>query len=221
MLDVLFWGLKASPLAWTRRSRDSKLQFLIKKDFNTFSAVFFPNFFSHQNPAVSGFTWNAGSGSRLIAEYAASMASCVTCLVFTGTQVKNFMFFANIFHLCFVVFSLSGLKPTTPLVPSLLGKTMSKRDNFLQQTFYILFRSPDNFHNNKRKKNSIFLSVLSRGYKNNKINSLASQSRGTHKRSMVNLTIAIWYIINKYKQGSRPLYWIISSIKGTVRPDWI
>ncbi len=48
MLDVLFWGLKASPVAWTsfmEAYRISKLQFLIKK-------IFFPscNFFLNFDP---------------------------------------------------------------------------------------------------------------------------------------------------------------------------
>ncbi len=42
----------------------SKWQFLIKKSFENFRAVFCSSFFGHQNPGSgSGFTWNAWCGS--------------------------------------------------------------------------------------------------------------------------------------------------------------
>ncbi len=123
-----------------------------------------------------------------------------------GYPSKKLHVFANIFHLCFVVFSLSGLQPTTPLVPSLPGKTMSKRDNFLQQTFYILFRSPDNFHNNKRKR--ILFPVLSRGHKNNKINSLAMQCRGTHRWSKL-----YYIILTSTNKGAGRFVWLFLVLK--------
>ncbi len=67
VLDVLFWGLKASPVAWTSFMEAyryvPKLQFLIKQ--NLFSSKFF-SIFGHQNPrSRSGFDINAGSRSEL------------------------------------------------------------------------------------------------------------------------------------------------------------
>ncbi len=48
MLDVLFWGLKASPVAWTSFKdvglEISKLQFLKKKTWIFFSCTFFQIF---------------------------------------------------------------------------------------------------------------------------------------------------------------------------------
>ncbi len=61
MLDILFWRLKASPLAWTRVN----CNFWSKK----FSSVFFFFSFWSSTPWIRigsgnpGFTWNAGSGS--------------------------------------------------------------------------------------------------------------------------------------------------------------
>ncbi len=67
-LDVLFWGLKAFPVALDI----TKLQFLINKRHKKISScIFFCSFWS-SNPwirvgsvswFVTGFTWNTGSGS--------------------------------------------------------------------------------------------------------------------------------------------------------------
>ncbi len=67
VLDVLFWGLKASPVAWTSSwgLEIGKMQFLTKK---TIFIWFFSLLIWSSKPWIrigsgSGFIWNAGYGS--------------------------------------------------------------------------------------------------------------------------------------------------------------
>ncbi len=64
MLSVLFWGLKASPVAW-KFFLEGKVNrnFWSKKDIKIFFSCTF--FFGHRNPG-SGFIWNAGSRSAAL-----------------------------------------------------------------------------------------------------------------------------------------------------------
>jgi len=79
--------------------------FFIKKDIQKKFQLYFSHF-GHQNSGSgsgSGSSWNAGYGSGFIAENAASMASCVTCLVITGYRYpsKKLHVFCQYFSLVF------------------------------------------------------------------------------------------------------------------------
>ncbi len=100
VLDVLFWGRKGSPVAWTSFMKDKWMAIFDQKSFWKFSAVFFSWFFGHQNPGSrSGFTWNAGSVSgsgfnetgstTLIYSLAQKCISKVQCMCLHSVHIEE------------------------------------------------------------------------------------------------------------------------------------